>query len=319
MEYKDSLENYFEDIIGQSSAINFLKAALKKRHIAPAYLFCGPEGVGKKKIAIRFLEGLNNSYSPKKNIRKLLENRNHPDLLWIEPTYIEKGNLIAKSTAENEKLVKNALPQIRLEQIKNIKNFLGKTPVDSKFGMIIIENIETINESAANALLKTLEEPNHGVFILISEKPECLLSTIRSRCQKITFTYLDTNSITKILHKLNLSITIEQKEILQLSNGSPGAILKNIEIWQSIPNEIWPKIRNLSNKTYIDKLYLAKEITDTLNSDTQIWLISWLQQYIWSNQVNLKSIKRLEELRSQLKAFVNPRLAWEIALLQLNQ
>ena len=90
-------------------------------------------------------------------------------------------------------------PQIRLNQIKEIIEFLGKKPLESKRSIVIIEDIERINESASNALLKTLEEPNTGIFILITQRSEKLLSTIRSRCQMVPFIRLNDIYLNKII------------------------------------------------------------------------------------------------------------------------
>ena len=124
-------ENLFSDVVGQINAITLLNAALQKKRIAPAYLFVGPKGVGRKLTTLRFLEGLINDGFPNIKIRKRLENRNFPDLLWVEPTYTHQGNLITKSSAINEKISRRSLPQIRLEQIKEVKRFLSKKPVES--------------------------------------------------------------------------------------------------------------------------------------------------------------------------------------------
>ena len=65
-------------------------------------------------------------------------------------------------------------------------------------------------------------------------------------------------------------------------------------------------------------LSLAKDLSESLTSEQQIWLIIWLQQYLWSKENNLKAINQLEILQRQLKSFVNPRLAWEVTLLKIN-
>tara|TARA_Y100001968_G_C19400662_1_gene740838 strand:+ start:928 stop:1905 length:978 start_codon:yes stop_codon:yes gene_type:complete len=317
-------ENLFSDVVGQINATTLLDAVLRKKRVAPSYLFVGPEGVGRKLTALRFLEGLINNGSPNIKIRKRLENRNFPDLLWLEPTYTHQGNLITKSTAINEKISRRSLPQIRLEQIKEMKRFLGKQPVEFSSGLIVIEDLETITEAAANALLKTLEEPNHGIFILISEKPELILNTIISRCQKITFHRLSIDLIKNIFNErinftTDISIAIQQKELLNLSNGSPGAIIKNIELWENIPKELWPRLKEIPNNNPIEALSLAKELTEKLDSEQQVWLIGWLQQHIWMKETNIKVLKKLEKLRFHIQSLVNPRLAWETTLLQLNE
>ncbi|WP_320663432.1 DNA polymerase III subunit delta' [Prochlorococcus sp. MIT 1223] len=315
----------FEEIIGQVSAINLLDAAIQKQRVAPSYLFKGPEGVGRKLTAIRFLEGLiKNAEQPKSDIRKRLETHNHPDLLLIEPTYMHQGNLITQTNAAIENLNFRTLPQVRLEQIKIVKRFLGKKPVETKRGMVIIEDVHNMNESAANALLKTLEEPNQGIFILISSRPESLLSTIRSRCQEITFNRLNKKEVNEVLDRkmnntIDISNIVQQKEFVNLANGSPGLMLKNLEIWETIPDELWTDLKSLPNNNPIEALSLAKKLTEKLDSNEQIWLIGWLQQYLWNKTTDSKIIRQLETLRKQIKAFVSPRLAWEVTLLKLQE
>tara|TARA_Y100001968_G_C19433290_1_gene758227 strand:+ start:916 stop:1896 length:981 start_codon:yes stop_codon:yes gene_type:complete len=324
MQQERQSNTLFAEIVGQLSAINFLQAALDKQRIAPAYLFAGPEGVGRKLTTLRFLEGLINEGSPNKAIRRQLETRNHPDLLWVEPTYIHQGNLITKSVAINENMHRRSLPQIRLEQIKEIKRFLSKKPIKANVSMIVIEDIETMNESASNALLKTIEEPQIGIFILISRRPEVTLKTILSRCQKINFKRLNLESIQKVFAnrddsiQTNLSSLLNEKELISLANGSPGAIIKQMEIWHSIPIELWPRIKEISILSPIDSLSLAKDLTEQLDTEQQIWIISWIQQYLWIEQTQFKAIKRLENLRLQIQSFINPRLAWEITLLNIS-
>ena len=323
MTSKESFQDLFQDVVGHSYAIQLLEAALTKKHIAPAYLFSGANGVGRKLTALRFLEGINNNFSENINIRRKLEQRNHPDLLWIEPTYLNQGKLIPKSIAENQNLNKRSLPQIRLEQVKELKKFLGNNPLESEFIMVVIEELELLNESAANALLKTLEEPNNGIFLLITSRPECILSTIKSRCQNIPFNRLSTNSIEEILRINKASLNENkyrfnyQEELLNLSNGSPGEMIKNIKIWESIPDKLWHQIKQIPLKNPLEALSLAKDVTEQLNNEQQIWLISWLQQYLWINNMELKNIRKLEKLRSQLQSFVQPRLSWEITLLSM--
>tara|TARA_Y100001968_G_scaffold175623_1_gene160929 strand:+ start:12653 stop:13627 length:975 start_codon:yes stop_codon:yes gene_type:complete len=323
MENQEYSQQLFKDIVGHSYPIKLLAAALNKKHIAPAYLFTGAHGIGRKLTALRFLEGLNSNINGNVNIRRKLEKRNHPDLIWIEPTYVHQGKLISKSIAEKENSTKRSPPQIRLEQIKELKQFLGKNPLESEFIMIIIENLEMLNEPAANALLKTLEEPGKGVFLLITSRPESTLSTIKSRCQTIPFNRLSINSIEEIFRNKDLvlqqkkSIFQTEKELLNLSNGSPGEMIKNIQFWENIPDQLWSQVKKMPLNNPLDALSLAKNITDQLNNDEQIWLINWIQQYFWVNSMEIKNIKKLERLRSQIESFVQPRLSWEIALLSM--
>ncbi len=316
------MDDLFKDIIGQDFAKVFLNAILNKNRLNNAYLFYGPEGVGKKLTALRFLEGLITEGHSSERDRKRLEGNNHPDLLWVEPTYQIQGRLISKSEALKEGLTTRNPPQIRLEQIREIGRFLSKSPLETKFEMVVIEAVEKMAESAANALLKTLEEPQNGILVLITSRPEKVLQTIHSRCQKIPFYSLSKENFKLIIknldnnNKLDLLNTINHKEIAEISNGSPGSFLENSKIWNSISENLVPQLENLPKQS-IDALKLAKSISEDLTLEDQIWLINWLQYNQWHKNNNKMIYKRLDSLRYQLLSFVQPRLAWEVALLDI--
>ena len=198
----------FQDIIGQPLAISLLTASIEKNQIAPAYLFLGPHGIGRKLCALRFLEGFLKNGDISMRERKRLEDLNHPDVLWIEPTYQHQGKLIPESKAKNEGINLRSNLKLRIEQIKQIPYFLGQEPIEAKKGMVIIEGVETMAEPAANALLKTLEEPGKGLLILLSTRPERLLSTIRSRCQEVPFQRLGKEYFWKVLSKIKNHLQI---------------------------------------------------------------------------------------------------------------
>ena len=315
--------NNFKNIHGQDLAIKILKSALSKQHIAPAYLFSGPEGVGRKKTAKVFINAILDKNSTKESTKRKIENNNHPDLLWIEPSYIVQGKSISQTKARSENISIKSPAQIRLNQIKGIIEFLGKKPFESQRNIVIIEDIEKINESASNALLKTLEDTNTGLFILITQRPEKLLSTIRSRCQTVPFIRLDDVLVNNIIQKLEIVNKINDipkkkiKELIEYSNGSPGKYLTNLENWLEISSQIVQKIE-IRSTNQIESLKLAKEINDQLNIEQQLWLIDFEQNRIWRQENNLLIVKKLEELKKQLIKFVQPRLAWEVTLLDIS-
>ena len=94
------MSELFEDLIGQPLAVDLLSAALDQGRVAPAYLFAGPEGVGRQLAAVRFLEGLLADGQPSVRERRRLLERNHPDLLWVEPTYQHQGRFLTRAEAE---------------------------------------------------------------------------------------------------------------------------------------------------------------------------------------------------------------------------
>ncbi len=313
----------FKKICGQDLAIQILKSAISKEHLSPAYLFSGPEGVGRKKTAKVFIKLILDKNINKESTTRKIENNNHPDLLWIEPSYMAQGKSIAQTKVKSEGISIKSPPQIRLNQIKEIIEFLGKKPLESERSIVIIEDIERMNESASNALLKTLEEPNKGLFILISERPEKLLSTIRSRCQIVPFVRLNNNNLKQIIQTLAIDHSTNEipneriQELISFSDGSPGKYLTNIQYWLEISTVLKDMLEiKLNDKVEI--LKLAKKITDELNIEQQLWFIDFQQKRIWDKENNQNFVKRLEDLRRQLLTYVQPRLAWEVTLLEVN-
>ena len=313
----------FKNIYGQDLAIEILTSSISKQHIAPAYLFSGPEGVGKRKTAKVFINAILDRNFDKESTKRKIESNNHPDLLWIEPSYIVQGKSISQTKARSESVSMKSPPQIRLNQIKEIIEFLSKKPFESERSIVIIEDIERINESASNALLKTLEDTNTGLFILITQRPEKLLSTIRSRCQVVPFIRLNDNYVNKIIQKLEVAEEIDEitnekiKELIDFSHGSPGRYLINLQFWLGISSSLRQKLE-IKFDNQIELLKLAKEITDELNIEQQLWLVDFEQNRVWIKKNNSNIVKKLEDLRKQLLNYVQPRLAWEVTLLEIN-
>ena len=307
----------FDGLVGQPLAVDLLEAALQQKRLAPAYLFAGPEGVGRRLAALRFLEGVLSEGVGCERARRRLEDRNHPDLVWIEPTFQHQGRLLTRDEAVEAGVNRRTPPQLRLEQIRGVRRALGRQPVESPRGMVVIESTEAMAEAAANALLKTLEEPGHGLLILLTAAPERLLSTIRSRCQLIRFVRLDLPSVAEVLRRLD-AVEQDPPELLAMAAGSPGAVLEHRNRWAALPTELIPRLRHLPNEP-MQALALARDVCEALDGEQQLWLINWWQQALWTSSRDVESLKRLETLRRHLLSFVQPRLAWEVALLDLTK
>ena len=307
----------FDGLVGQPLAVDLLEAALQQKRLAPAYLFAGPEGVGRRLAALRFLEGVLSEGVGCERARRRLEDRNHPDLVWIEPTFQHQGRLLTRDEAVEAGVNRRTPPQLRLEQIRGVRRALGRQPVESPRGMVVIESTEAMAEAAANALLKTLEEPGHGLLILLTAAPERLLSTIRSRCQLIRFVRLDRPLVAEVLHRLD-AVEQDPPELLAMAAGSPGAVLEHRNRWAALPTELMPRLRHLPNEP-MQALALARDVCEALDGEQQLWLINWWQQALWTSTGDVESLKRLETLRRHLLSFVQPRLAWEVALLDLTK
>jgi DNA polymerase-3 subunit delta' len=369
----------FGDLVGQPRAVGLLEAALRQRRVAPAYLFAGPEGVGRRLAALRFLEGLvvGQGVEGDGAVRRRLAQGNHPDLLWVEPTYSHQGKLVPASQAEAEGVNRRTPPQLRLEQIRDVSRFLSRRPVEASGAMVVLEAAEAMAEAAANALLKTLEEPGDGLLILISAAPDRLLSTIRSRCQQIPFRRLEPQQLRQVLERQGagpidgaggkgaaggggvagagaagksgatgagadrdgggrdggsaggggaagdagatgdgLARDDDPPELLELAAGSPGALLEHRRQWRGLPEGLAERLGALPSDP-LSALALARDLSEALDGDQQLWLLNWLQLSRWRRQPRPAELERLEQLRRQLRSHVQPRLAWEVALLEL--
>lgn len=309
------MSELFADLVGQPLAVNLLTAALQQKRLAPAYLFAGPDGVGRQLAALRLLEGVLAAGEPSSRQRRRLVERNHPDLLWVEPTYQHQGRLLSRAEAEESGLSRRTPPQLRLEQIRGVSRFLARQPVEAERGMVVIETAEAMPEAAANALLKTLEEPGHGLLILLSAAPERLLSTIRSRCQLIRFLRLAEGDLQQVLHRCGEQAD-DPEELLAMAAGSPGALLDHRRQRDALPQDLIARLERLPQDP-MQALALARDLCDSLDGEQQLWLIDWWQQQLWRAGAGDQPMRRLEILRRHLLAFVQPRLAWEVALLDL--
>jgi DNA polymerase-3 subunit delta' len=231
----------FETVIEQKTAERILSAFLKHKALPNALLFSGIEGSGKKDAAVIFAMACNcerlwNRELHAEESRRLwsipcrkcrsckkIENRSHPDILFVEPSGI----------------------WIKIGQIRDLYAILGMKPYEARQRIIIINNAQMMNPEAGNALLKILEEPpERTVFILIVLEKTDLLPTLASRCQHIRFNPIPLRRIIKIL-ETKFGITGEQADIAAaISNGSlpkaitfTGATEKKIQ-WIEYRNQI---------------------------------------------------------------------------------
>ncbi|WP_267384847.1 DNA polymerase III subunit delta' [Cyanobacterium sp. uoEpiScrs1] len=311
--------NHFQKLIGQPQAVELLEQIIVKKRIAPAYLFTGPSGVGRSLGAKCFSEALLSINTPpdKKILaQKRIGERNHPDLLWVEPTYQYQGQLITAQEAKNLGITRKILPQVRVEQIRKVTRFLNRPPLEAPCSLVIIEDVQTMTETAANGLLKTLEEPGKATLILLAFSTDSLLSTLVSRCQRIPFYSLSSKNLIKVLEKQGNKDISKNPEIISLAQGSPGEAIIASQHLKNIPEELYQKIKKIPSNQ-IEVLELSKVITEKLDVQTQLWLIKYMQYYYWMRLQNKKILEVLEKSRLCLLSYVQSQLVWECLFLEI--
>ena len=293
---------------------------LANNSFSNGYIFYGSEGVGKKQTALKFIERIFNQFSSASNIKEKILNKNYPDFLFIEPTYMSKGRMLKIS--EQELTKKNHGEIIRIEQIRHIKTFLSQKSIESDKKIVLIIDAHLLNEAASNCLLKILEEPSNGIFILITPKLNLLLETIISRCQLVRFKSFSSRELEIFLEKnLDPSMfgfykNLNIQDLINSANGSPKKVLENIEILSELSNEISEKLASPPTNN-IEIFEISKLISEQLEIYQQIFFINYTQTLWWRKTGNKNLIKKLEELKVHLKNFVQPRLAWEVTLLEI--
>ncbi|HEY9738638.1 MAG TPA: DNA polymerase III subunit delta' [Trichocoleus sp.] len=316
------LEAAFEGLIGQEAAVALLGRAVAQERIAPAYLFAGPAGIGRALAAARFAEIVLGAFSKHPQAeavtRRRVIQRNHPDLLWVEPTYLHQGKRLNAAEAAEAGLKRKGSPQIRLEQIREIGQFLSRPPLESRRSVVVIEGAETMAEAPANGLLKTLEEPGQATLILLAPDTNALLPTLVSRCQMIPFRRLNPVQMETVLRAAGRPEVLASPEVLAMAQGSPGIAIDAYEQLQAMPPELLQRLASPPTSLR-DALERGRQIAQALDTEAQLWLVDYLQHRYWQQNASAgrQDLHHLEQARRFLRSYVQPRLVWEVTFMRL--
>ena len=203
----------FAKIRGQDSALSFLKASLKNNRLSHAYIFCGPEGSGKFLAALNFAKAImcQNALScepcDKCPSCKKIDAKSHPDLFVLRPEK-EGGS-------------------VKIDDIRQLIKDIYLKPFEAKKKVYIIDEAQSMKHEAANALLKTLEEPpTDSTLILITDNLKSLFHTIVSRSQVVRFYPLKADVIKDILIKEHALEEYKAHVLSKLASGRLGEAVK---------------------------------------------------------------------------------------------
>ena len=214
--YRKYRPKTFAEITGQEHVVQTLTNALTSGMISHAYLFCGPRGSGKTSIARLMAKSL--------NCENRKENEFEPCNKCISCLEINEGrsiDLIEIDAASNR----------GVDEIRELRDGIKFRPVKSKYKVFIIDESHQLTKEAANALLKTLEEPPaHAVFILATTEIHKMIPTIISRCQRFDFRKL---TLPEIIARLEMIAKKEQvhieKPALELIALNSGGAIRDAE------------------------------------------------------------------------------------------
>ncbi len=233
----------FDQILGHEHQKEILRRGLVNGRIAHAYLFSGPDGIGKRLMAMalaRAIVCLEQRGCGHCQACRKIDHQNHPDLHILEPD----GS------------------SIKIEQVRAFQRDLNLKPLEASRKICMIEQAETMTAGAANALLKTLEEPRGDtLLILLTAQPNRLLETIRSRCQPLPFTRHPNSRIQAELEK-QLGIDATESHVLAaLSEGSfKKAFGKDRELYLEQRRDLLKTLTGLSSGSILPILDFAEQL-----------------------------------------------------------
>lgn len=331
-------------IVGHLKELEILKKTAATGAPAHAYLFTGPEGIGKFTTALWFARLINcRGAAPPcgecNSCRKIARSV-HPDVRVIEGC--------SEADSEEEEDGENT---VKIEQIRQIGNEINYKPLEAKYKFYIIPRAEKMTDGAANSFLKILEEPpSHAVIILITYNKLALLPTIISRCQHINFQPLKRSEILKFLEN-KAGLKDEQKAhlVASLSDGKPGRavqLLENEDLWE-LRKKALDICERISGASYVNAIFLAQEMEKTRGNITRLleFMLEWFRDLMVLKEgakkdfiINLDRLDSLEnssynltvwqiescikhilEARAQLEMNANLKLVLQNLMLKLSE
>lgn len=232
----DVLENYphpqdTAHFIGHYQAEKTFVDNFNSGRFHHAWLVTGAKGVGKATFAYRAAKFLLSSassgglFGPPENLEidpadpaiSLIKSGAHPGLAILKRRYDTKG--------------KKIFSVIRVDDVRSLTNFFRMTAVEGNWRIVIVDTVDDMNNNAANAILKILEEPpEKTIFLLLSHTPAGLLPTIRSRCRLLPLKPLQSEDLRQVLAPYIADLdAVQAGMLMSLAEGSPGKALQLLE------------------------------------------------------------------------------------------
>ena len=302
---------FFKDVIGQEEAKQRLIREAKEGKIAHARLFCGPEGIGKLPLAIAYARYLSCNNPGEKDACGIcpscikFNKLAHPDLHFAFPVIKKKSKdtvsddfitewreLLSQTPYFNlniwleEMGAENQQAQIYVKESDEIIRKLSLKSSQGGYKIMIIWLPEKMNVECSNKLLKLLEEPpSQTIFLLVSEEPDMLLTTIQSRTQRFALYGIEEKYITE---RLQSQYGLQEKDAISIGHRSEGNFLKALEsIHLNEENKLFFDLFvSLMRLSYQRKIREMKQWSETLAAmgrEKQKHFLSYCQRLVREN------------------------------------
>lgn len=231
----------FNSVVGQVHITTTLKNAIKNNHLAQAFLFCGPRGVGKTTCARILAKTINCQ-----NLQAEIEPCNECDSCKS----FNNGNSLNINELD-------AASNNSVEDIRNLVDQVRYAPQTGKYKIYIIDEVHMLSNQAFNAFLKTLEEPpSYAIFILATTEKHKIIPTILSRCQIFDFNRIQVEDISSHLQYIadKESIETEPEALHLIAQKADGALRDALSIFDLIST--FSAGRKITYKSTIDNLHI---------------------------------------------------------------
>lgn len=333
------------NMTGHQWAVDMLRHQAAQGDMRHAYLFCGPPGLGRRTLALRFAQAVNcptpsapgEPCGACRDCRQI-DAMQHPDLTIIEPT--------VKDPDDKDRLIPSPNGLIRIDQIRDVQKAINLKPYQARYRILIFKNFDKANDESSNALLKTLEEaPVRAILILTTENPEQLLPTIISRCEVLRLRPLPITDVEADLTQQGVDAD-RARLLAHISGGRPGFARRLLQDDSLLGEreEHLNDLQTLMRASRVEKFAYADRISkdkEAMRKALVFWLTCWRDVMMrvagsesplvnvdraaeigdLAGRLDLSTVRRvLTELEGALEKLdrnVNSRLLMEVLLLDL--